>query len=563
VCLFAADSEDHVEGIASVRPGFVLEVDERTPPLLVHQGDGVLLERFPLGARVVYPPLPRSGVDDVEAAIAGALASPAGSAPLASLLRAGMRLVIAVQDTTVPAPRMRGVDVRGRICEQVLSAAAAAGVDEVSLIVAGGLARRLSAREVARLVGERVFRSFWPTSLACHDAEDAANLVEVGRTGDGEALAVARVVAQADLVVSVEVVQAAGAGGLAGLVAGVSSYASLRGVHSVSAAMRSAAAQGVTVGEGGGAGQPASGEAGGDSGHATPAGVGAAGERGVMLGAAVPVFAVAATVNAAVGPSTSPFLTRREWEWSLADQATAFGVGRGMELLGGRGRRRVLRDLAADYAITSVGAGDPGLVSAAAWADADAQARVEVDGQSDVVVVGLGPFGPFHGSGPGDAVLAAHGALADVFTRFRGRPVVRENGAMIVYHPMAARFSQLHQPSYVDFYEEVLAESSEPATIEAKFERQYATDPWYTSLYRTSLALHGVHPFHRWYETAPARAYLGEVVFVGGDRGVCARLGFRAASTLADALEIVAASVGRDPSITYLHAPPRLVADVR
>ncbi|SNQ49951.1 Transcriptional regulator (fragment) [Frankia canadensis] len=275
-----------------------------------------------------------------------------------------------------------------------------------------------------------------------------------------------------------------------------------------------------------------------------------------MLGAAVPVFAVSATVNAAVGPAGSPFLTRREWEWSLPDQAMAYGVGRGLDLLGGRGRRRALRDLSADYAITSVGAGDPELVCAAAWAQVDGQQRVEVDGQADVVVVGLGPFGPFHGSGPGDAVLAAHGALGDVFTRHAGRPVVRENGAMIVYHPMAARFSQLHQPSYVDFYEEVLAESSEPATIEAKFERQYATDPWYTSLYRTSLALHGVHPFHRWYETAPARAYLGEVVFVGGDRAVCARLGFRAASTLADALEIVAASVGRDPSITYLHSPP-------
>ena len=38
------------------RPGFVLEVDERTPPLLVHQGEGFRLQKFPLGSRVVYPP---------------------------------------------------------------------------------------------------------------------------------------------------------------------------------------------------------------------------------------------------------------------------------------------------------------------------------------------------------------------------------------------------------------------------------------------------------------------------------------------------------------------------
>ncbi|CAO5235411.1 lactate racemase domain-containing protein [Frankia sp. AgKG'84/4] len=545
-----------------MRPGFVLEVDERTPPLLVHSGDGVLLERFPLGTRVVYPPQPRGGVESVDAAIGAALDAPVGeSAPLAALLRPGMRLAISVQDLTAPSPRMRGRDVRGRILERVLSLAAAAGVDEVTLVVAGGLNRRLSAAEVARLVGERVFRSFWPQRLVCHDAEDIAGLVEVGTAESGEALQVARVVAQADLLVAVEVVQTPGAGGAAGLVGGLSSYASLRGVRGVAAVMRDAGLSG-SVSSGSlvdGSlvdGPAADGPAAGDGGSA-------AARLGAVLGAAVPVFAVTATVNLAVGPAGSAFLTRREWEWSLADQAMAFGVGRGMDLLAGRVRRRALRELAADYAITSVTAGEVSAVSAAAWAQVLEQQAVEVPGQADVLVVGSAPFGPYHGSGPADPVLAAHGALAGVFGGYRGVPVVRENGAMIVYHPMAARFSQLHQPSYVDFYEEVLAESSEPATIEAKFERQYATDPWYTSLYQTSLALHGVHPFHRWYETAPARGYLGEVVFVGGNRAVCARLGFRAASTLADALEIVSGSVGRDPSIAYVHSPPGLVAQVR
>jgi hypothetical protein len=37
------------------RPGFVLEVDDRTPPLLVPDGDRFQLEKFPLGTRVIYP----------------------------------------------------------------------------------------------------------------------------------------------------------------------------------------------------------------------------------------------------------------------------------------------------------------------------------------------------------------------------------------------------------------------------------------------------------------------------------------------------------------------------
>ena len=40
------------------------------------------------------------------------------------------------------------------------------------------------------------------------------------------------------------------------------------------------------------------------------------------------------------------------------------------------------------------------------------------------------------------------------------------------------------------------------------------------------------------------------------------RLGFTAASTLGDALEMAADVVGRDASITHLHNPPIVMADV-
>ncbi|MGH8823604.1 MAG: lactate racemase domain-containing protein, partial [Jiangellaceae bacterium] len=68
------------------RPGFVLEVDERTPPLLVHQGEGFRLERLPLGSKVVYPPDSLPGVRNVDAAIEYALLNPMGIEPLPELL---------------------------------------------------------------------------------------------------------------------------------------------------------------------------------------------------------------------------------------------------------------------------------------------------------------------------------------------------------------------------------------------------------------------------------------------------------------------------------------------
>jgi hypothetical protein len=57
--------------------------------------------------------------------------------------------------------------------------------------------------------------------------------------------------------------------------------------------------------------------------------------------------------------------------------------------------------------------------------------------------------------------------------------------------------------------------------------------------------------------------YLGDVIFVGGDRKTVARLGFRSAGTLNDALEMAAETVGRTPRITAMKVPPLLLADVR
>jgi len=39
-------------------------------------------------------------------------------------------------------------------------------------------------------------------------------------------------------------------------------------------------------------------------------------------------------------------------------------------------------------------------------------------------------------------------------------------------------------------------------------------------------------------------------------------MGFKPASTLRDALEMATDVVGRDPSLTHIHTPPLLLADV-
>ncbi len=168
------------------RPGFVLQVDERTPPLLVHRGEGYRMQKFPLGTRVVYPPDPLPGIRDVPAAVRHALLNPVGdSKPLPELLFSGMKLTVAIDDISIPLPPMRTPDVRQPILEHVIELAARAGVDDLELIVATALHRRMTAAEIRRAVGERVYRSFYPEHLKNFDAEDPQGLVEIGRTQRG------------------------------------------------------------------------------------------------------------------------------------------------------------------------------------------------------------------------------------------------------------------------------------------------------------------------------------------------------------------------------------------
>ena len=99
--------------------------------------------------------------------------------------------------------------------------------------------------------------------------------------------------------------------------------------------------------------------------------------------------------------------------------------------------------------------------------------------------------------------------LGYFFNMYRGKPLVREGGVLIMTHPTPWEFHPVHHPSYIDFFEQVLADTTDPVEIEQRYEKQFAEDEWYRHLYRTSYAYHGVHPFYMWYWGAHALQHLG------------------------------------------------------
>src|SRR5207247_10334161 len=142
-------------------------------------GEGFRLEKLPVGrSRVIYPPEPLPAIEDPDAAIRHALLHPVGdSEPLPALMRPGMKLTIAFDDVSLPLPPMRRPDIRQRVIEAVLDMAAEAGVDDVHLIAALALHRRMTEEELRHALGDRVYDAFAPHGLLYNfDAEDPDDL---------------------------------------------------------------------------------------------------------------------------------------------------------------------------------------------------------------------------------------------------------------------------------------------------------------------------------------------------------------------------------------------------
>jgi hypothetical protein len=528
----------------SPRPGYVLEVDRSTPQTLFWRGEGFGLERLPVGSRVIYGPEPLPALKDPDAAIRHALDHPLGdSAPLRSLLHAGMKLTIAFDDISLPLPPMKSPDVRQRVIEAVLDLAAEAGVDDVVLIAALALHRRMTDDELRHALGTRVFDAFAPHGLLLqHDAEDPSELVHLGQTDEGEDVELNKRAVESDLLIYVNINLVAMDGGHKSVATGLASYKSLKHHHNVRTMRASKSFM---------------------DRHRSQLHTSNWRMGKFIAAAGVKIFQIETTLNTDTFPPEMRFLQRREWEWTARDRASFFATSRALDRTPPELARRIFHSVKAPHDLTSVQAGEVEAVHDQTLENVFRQQIVPVEGQTDILTMGLPYICPYNVNSIMNPILVACLGLGYFFNLYRGRPLVREGGVIIMSHPTPWAFNPVHHPSYIDFFEQVLSETTDMLEIESKYETAFATDPWYIHLYRTSYAYHGVHPFYMWYWCAHALEHVSKVIIVGGDRAAVRRLGFSPASTLADALEMASDVVGRDPSITHLHTPPLLIADVQ
>ena len=150
-----------------------------------------------------------------------------------------------------------------------------------------------------------------------------------------------------------------------------------------------------------------------------------------------------------------------------------------------------------------------------------------------------------------------------LFNLYRGRPLVKKGGTMIVTHPCTDKFDHAHHAPYVEFVHRLLPETRDAMELHKRYEQEFAQNPAYIEMFRSGHAYHPVHPFYMWYWGEAGRQHTGRVIVVGADNEYIPKLlGYETAPTMSEALQMASDTAPRSPSITMMHVAPMMMCDV-
>ena len=521
--------------------GCVVQLDSASAPRLLWSGEDLLDVKLPAGTRVVYPKPTVPGLRDRKAAIQYAISHPEGMEPLVALLRPGMKITIAIDDISLPLPKMPRPDIRESVLTVLLELLASAGIDDIHIIIATSFHRRMEPHEVRHAVGWRIWKAFAPDRLYNHDGEAPDGMVELGQTEHGERVRINRRAAESDLLIYVNINLVPMDGGHKSVGVGLCDYPTLQANHTPQTILQC------------------------DSyfDHRRSALADSCNRIGRLVDQRLKVFHIETAVNNAMFDPRLQFFTRNEDRWSAFDRIAFKTTQTALRQMPRSAKRKLLFSIPAPYQMIACHAGATEPVHDKTVEYCYAQYCVPLEGQSDVAIFGVPFISPYNVNSILNPLLVQVLALGYFFNMYRGMPVVKKNGVMILTHPLYDEFDPRHHPSYIEFFRRILPETRDSVVLQQKYEQEFATNPEYIRLYRHGYAYHGVHPFFMWYWGENGRAHVGKVIVVGAESAEAARvMGWDVARSMDEALEMAQSHVSRRPSITHVHIPPIQMVDV-
>ncbi|MFO0759964.1 MAG: lactate racemase domain-containing protein [Byssovorax sp.] len=519
----------------------LVTLDSRSAPRTLFSGDQLVDVDLPTGTRVIYPKPPMAGLKDVDAAIRYAINHPFNSEPLYAKLRPGMKVTIAIDDISLPLPVMKRPDIRERVLTIVLDLLADHGVDDVELIIATSVHRRMKDWEVRHMVGDKIFNAYWPKKLYNHDAENLANMKYLGTTEMGEEVELNRRAVESDLVIYVNLNFVPMDGGHKSVAVGLCGYRSLRAHHNPKV-MRDCHSYM----------DPSS------SALATSV------ERmGRLTNKKLNVFTIETTINNRMFERPLEFLAKNEDDLTTTERNSLRALKFTLSKLPQPARQAIFQKVPAPYEVTGVFAGETEAVHGHTIKRSFDQYLVPVTGQADILITGVPYISPYNVNSFLNPLLVQVMGNGYLFNLYKGVPMVKKGGTMIVLHPCTDQFDNEHHAPYIEFVHRLLPETRDAMELHKRFEAKFAANPAYIEMYRVGNAYHPAHPFFMWYWGEAGRQHLGRMIVVGADNEyIPGLLGWETARTMDEALRMAKVTAPPKPEILALHAPPMLMAEM-
>jgi hypothetical protein len=519
----------------------VVTLERGSAPRVLFAGDRLIEVDLPAGTRCIYPKPPLAALQDPLAAIRFALNHPLDSEPLHAKLRPGMKLTIAIDDISLPLPPMRRPDVRELVLTAVLDLCADYGVDDIEIIVATGVHRRMKANEVRHIVGDKIFHAYWPNRLYNHDAEDPNGLVEVGRTEHGDVLELNRRAVESDLLVYVNISFVPMNGGHKSVAVGLCNYRSLRPHHNPQSIRGSDSYM-----------DPARSQLATDIGR-----------MGKLAHEALDIFTIETTLNNRMFDRSLDFLMKNEDDLGARERAMLRALVVSTGKLPQSARQAIFDRFPAPYGMTGVYAGATEAVHEKTLERCFEQYAVPIEGQADVLVMGIPYISPYNVHAFLNPLLVQVLAQGYLFNMYRGVPLVKRGGTLIITHPCTDKFDHEQHAPYIDFVHRLLPETRDAVELRERYEEKFARDPALIQMFRTGHAYHPSHPFFMWYWGENGRQHVGRVIVVGADNEyIPSLLGYETAQNMDEALYQARGGQARSLDITLLHVPPIVMGDV-
>src|SRR5262249_12705334 len=153
------------------------------------------------------------------------------------------------------------------------------------------------------------------------------------------------------------------------------------------------------------------------------------------------------------------FLHKNEDDLTPTERAALKGLTFTLDKLPQPARQAIFQKVPSPYGVTGVFAGETEAVHEHTLAKCFEQYLVPRKGQADVLLCGIPYISPSNVNAFLNPLLVQVMAQGYLFNLYRGAPLVKKGGTMIITHPCTDQFDKEHHGAYIEFVHRLLPET--------------------------------------------------------------------------------------------------------